>query len=63
MAKSKKSKTFIKIIYFDSSFLQISSYNFLYSLEEVSYSVGSMLPYQNISHYRQHYHFPISKIK
>lgn len=33
-----------------SSFLQISSTNFLYSLlEDVSYSVGSMLPYQNSS--------------
>lgn len=33
-----------------SSFLQISSNSFLYSLQEdVSYSVGSMLPYQNSS--------------
>ena len=33
-----------------SSFLQIGSYSFLYSLlEEVSHSVGSMLPYQNSS--------------
>ena len=31
------------------AFLQISSCSFLYSLEDVSYSVGSILPYHNSS--------------